>query len=168
MRFCVVKDFLIGACTDELFEDKTDAPVLGPCRQLAVRKGSCAAFSELDVAHGVQLSAGKIPLDGGTAALDVPSAFQDDGTLSRHCQHQRGKQSGRAAAHDNRTLRKGLRFFHTVNEGNGLRNVFQSAGENLFLHRGIFDLTFNGAYEVDVVLLAGVDGFFGQPDAFQL
>ena len=77
--------------------------------ELTVGKRSGSALAELNIAFGVELSARSEGIYLLFSRFGISAALEDDGSQSRHAQHQRREHSGRAeAGYDRARIRAAL------------------------------------------------------------
>ncbi len=175
MGLGVPKDVARGTGFDERLEDQSMQGVFRPGIELAVGEGAGTAEAELNVAFGVERSGGVEVLDCFGASRGVIPALEQDGTKARLGERERGEEARAARSDDDRAV-----LAHAVLHGSGEGGVVRTDRAHTLAvaigeareQIGLIDFgcqVHEGAQcEMDVRLLAGVDGFAPQFDAFDI
>ena len=112
MGLGIIENILPGTGLHKLLQNPADSGVVDTGVQLAIGEGSGTALAKLDIASDIKNAGFKEFLYLFMAGFRILAPFQNQGLPSGNGQHQRRKHTGRAKAHNYRTLFR-------------LRNVFR-------------------------------------------
>ncbi len=166
MRLGGIQDILRRAMVDERLQHRADERRFRAGCQLAVGKRARTALAELHVAFGVERTVFLHLPDGFGALIDCLAAFEQNRTSTGARKRQRGEQSGRTCADNDRRLCEcGVRKRRRLRKCVGDSDVLSEARKHLLL---VLHGDGGADDEVNIALVTRVNRLLEQRHGLQL